>query len=182
MRAACARSGSLEAIEAGVRPYPERSGTVHQECEHVVARQAGVLAEHGESVSREVRETGAAQSDPQGAPRIARDRLNPRGRQSVIATVAREPSVAMADQATAVGARPQTAIRRFVEREDEGIDDGRCVGPIEDGEAESIESNEAFVRAQPKITVPRLGDRVHGILGEALIGGPSLVHVPVERL
>ena len=88
----------------------------------------------------------------------------------------------MADQAAAVGPRPEAAVRRFVEREDEGIGDGWRVGAIEDSEAEAIESNKAFVRAEPEISVAGLGDGVDGILGQALVGGPRLVHVPVEGL
>ena len=174
--------GALEAMEAGVRTDPERSSAVDAQCEHVVARQAGVLAQQREAVACETGETGAAQSHPQRALRIARDRLHARRRQSLLGTVAGEPSVAMSDQAPAVGARPETAIRRFVEREDEGIGDGWRIGAVEDGEAESVESNKAFVRAEPEIAVSGLGDRVHGILGKALVGGPGLVHVPVERL
>ena len=173
---------ALESIEAGVGADPERAGPVHQQREDVVARQAGVLAEQGEAVPCEAREAGAAQRDPEHAVRITRDRLDPRGRQSLIATVAEETSGAVPDHAAAIGPRPEAAVRRFVERVDEGIGDGRRVGAIEDGEAEAIESNEAFVRAQPEIAVAGLGDGVDGILGQAFVGGPCLVHVPVEGL
>src|SRR5262249_47134398 len=127
------------------------------------------------------------QPEPERAAGSIRNGLDPPRRQALLGPVAREPPRLEPGQASAVRAGPEAPVARFVERDDEGIPDRRRVGAVEHREPPPIEPRpveprQALIGAEPEIPVAGRRQRVHGILGKALVGRPRLVDVPVEGL
>src|ERR1700757_253774 len=62
------------------------------------------------------------------------------------------------------------------------VPEARSVLFVEDGEAHAIKSNEPFLRAEPEIAVFCLSNRVHRVLGKALLCPPGIVRVLADDL
>jgi len=54
--------------------------------------------------------------------------------------------------------------------------------PVEEGEIDAIEANEAAIGREPQVAVLSLADGVDGVLGQTVVGLPELLAVLAERL
>src|SRR5262249_40197062 len=61
--------------------------------------------------------------------------------------------------------------------QDDVAPDARRRRLVEDLEADAVESDETFLRAEPQVAVLRLDDRVDGVLRKPLLRLPYVVHV-----
>ena len=79
------------------------------------------------------------------------------------------------------GPDPEGAVAGGAQRQDASVPQARGVAGVEDGETDTVETNEPAQAPDPEISVASLGDGLDELLGQAVTGEPDVVPVTAGR-
>src|SRR5690606_6445013 len=91
----------------------------------------------------------------------------------------RELALVVTEEVELLGAQPEAPVPRLRDLDEPARRQRRHVPPVEDGEADAVEADEAVERRQPEVAVTALEEVRDAVDGEAVPDRPRLVYVGV---